>query len=115
MWPVRSSHRRTVHELRVAAQSGDSERLATLLQPGVAVVVESGQTDAPQIRMVNGAYDAVAVLRHGLAAQPGLVVAERPVNGYAGLVLSRGDRQTAAVTVDFSGRLIGSVWIRLLA
>jgi len=112
---TRPSHHRAVHELRVAAQSGDTERLASLVKPGVAVVVESGQTDAPEIRMVSGAYDAVALLRHGLAVQPGLTVVERAVNGQAGLVLRRGGRQTAAVTVDFSGRLIGSVWIRLAA
>lgn len=112
-WMTRPPHHRAVHDLRVAAQSGDNARLESLLNADVAVVVESGETDDPKIRMVNGAYDAVALLRHGLAEQPGLVVVERAVNGQAGLVLRRYNRQTAAVTVDFTGRLIGSVWIRL--
>lgn len=108
-------HHRTVHELRVAAENGDTERITTLLNPGIAVVVESGEAESPIIRMVNGAFDAVPVLRHGLAGRPGITVEERSVNGQAGLVLRHGDRQMAAVTVDFVGRLIGSVWIRLQA
>jgi RNA polymerase sigma-70 factor (ECF subfamily) len=77
------------------------------------VVVESGDSENPTIRMVSGAYDAVPVLVHGLATHHGQAVYERTVNGYAGLLLSRNDERTAAVTVDFAGRLIRSVWIRL--
>jgi len=104
---------RAVHELRVAAEHGDSGQLVSLLDPGVAVVVESGDVEHPLIRMVNGTYDAIPVLVHGLSARPGQVVHERSVNGYAGLTLSRDNEQTAAVTIDFAGRLISSVWIRL--
>jgi hypothetical protein len=110
---LRPMRHRTVHALRVAAERGDADRLGALLDPGVAVVVESGSTENPLIRMVSGTYDAVPVLVHGLATQPGQVVYERPVNGYAGLLLSRNDQHTAAVTVDFAGRLIRSVWIRV--
>jgi hypothetical protein len=110
---LRPVRHRAVHALRVAAERGDAHRLVALLDPRVAVVVESGSTENPQIRMVSGTYDAVPVLVHGLATQQGQVVYERPVNGYAGLLLSRNDRHTAAVTVDFAGRLIRSVWIRV--
>lgn len=110
---LRPVRHRAVHALRVAAEHGDTGRLGELLDPAVAVVVESGDADNPLIRMVSGTYDAVPVLVHGLSAQRGQVVDERPVNGYAGLVLSRNDERTAAVTVDFAGRLIRSVWIRL--
>ena len=110
---LRPVRHRAVHALRVAAERGDADRLGALLDPGVAVVVESGGVENPLIRMVSGTYDAVPVLVHGLGAHTGQVVRERPVNGYAGLVLSRNDRHTAAVTVDFAGRLIRSVWIRV--
>ena len=110
---LRPARHRAVHTLRVAAERGDADRLGALLDPEVAVVVESGDTENPRIRMVTGAYDAVPVLVHGLATRQGQVVYERPVNGYAGLLLSRNDQHTAAVTVDFAGRLIRSVWIRV--
>ena len=110
---LRPVRHRAVHALRVAAERGDADRLGALLDPGVAVVVESGDAENPRIRMVSGTYDSVPVLVHGLAPQQGQVVYERPVNGYAGLLLRRNDEHTAAVTVDFAGRLIRSVWIRL--
>jgi hypothetical protein len=48
-----------------------------------------------------------------MGAQPGLAVTERAINGQAGLTLSRGGEVTAAINVDFSGRLISMVWIQL--
>ncbi|HEU4797664.1 MAG TPA: hypothetical protein VFT63_01980, partial [bacterium] len=109
----RPTHYRAVRDFRIAAESGDAERLASLLDPGVAVVVDSGETQPPTIRAVGGICDAIALLLHGMAAQPGLALAERSINGQAGLTLSRGDEVTAAMNVDFTGRLISMVWIRL--
>jgi RNA polymerase sigma-70 factor (ECF subfamily) len=48
-----------------------------------------------------------------MAARPGLVVSERSVGSQSGLVLSRDGQTTAAMTVDFTGRLISVVWIKL--
>jgi hypothetical protein len=91
-----------VRELTIATEARDARKLAVLLDPAVAVVVESGDADHPQVRMVNGTYDAIPLLIHGLSAQPGLVVVEGSVSGQAGLLLRRrGD--TAAITVDFAG------------
>lgn len=110
---LRPLHHRAVHEFRAAAERGDAERLASLLDPAVAVVVERGDRDHPVIRVVRGAYEAVALLMHGMAAKPDLVIEERAVNAQAGLMLNRGDETIAAMTVDFTGRLISVVWIRL--
>ncbi|MFB2600178.1 hypothetical protein ACEXQE_20505 [Herbiconiux sp. P17] len=112
-WVARPSHFKAVHTFRVAAQSGDDAQLGALLDPEVAVVVEAGEEAHPTIKVVKGAYEAVALLRHGMAARPGLVVAERTVGSQAGLVLSRAGETTAAMTIDFTGRLISVVWIKL--
>lgn len=112
-WLARAAHYRAVRTLRVAAESGDAERLVSLLHPGVAVVVDSGEPGHPTNRVVGGVYDAITLLLHGMEAQPGLVIAERSVNGQAGLMLSRDGETTATVTVDFAGPLISLVWIRL--
>jgi hypothetical protein len=90
-WLARPTHYRAVRKFRVAAQRGDAERLTSLLEPGIAVVVDAGQGDAHPIR----------------------VVAERSVNGQAGLMVSDGTETSAAITVDFTGRRISVVWIRL--
>lgn len=106
---ARPLHAQAVHDFRVAAESGDGERLALLLDPAVAVVVDSGETR----NKVDGTFDAVAILLHGMAVQPGQVVFERTVNGQAGLLLSRYDELTAVITVDFVAGLVSAVWIRL--
>ena len=62
---------------------------------------------------VRGAYDAVPLLMHGLASRPGLAIAEREVDGQAGLVVRGSGAAPIAVTVDFTGRLIATLWIRL--
>ncbi|WP_139415415.1 hypothetical protein [Agromyces laixinhei] len=113
MWLKRPTHHRAVHEFRDAAESGDAERLSALLDPEVAVVVDSGDRQHPAIRVVRGAYEAVALLMHGMAARSGVVIEERAVNAQAGLMLNRGDEAVAAMTVDFTGGLISVVWIRL--
>ena len=96
-----------------AAENGDAERLGTLLDPGVAVVVDDGDQHHPAIRVVRGVRDAITLLLHGMAAKPGLVIDERAVNAQAGLMLSRGDETIAAMAIDFTGGLISMVWIRL--
>lgn len=112
-WLARPNRYRAVRSFGTAAASGDSARLAPLLDPAIAVVVGSGDEDHPTIRVVDGVYDAVALLLHGFAAKPGLRIVERSVNGQAGLILTRDDEPSATVTVDFSGRLVSMVWIRL--
>ena len=112
-WLHRPLHHKAVHAFRRAAESGDTERLASLLDPGVTVVVDAGDRDQPMVRVVRGAYEAIALLMHGMAAKPGLVIDERSVNAQAGLMLSRGGETIAAMTVDFTRGLISMVWIRL--
>jgi len=104
--------RRSVHELRAALERRDAALLESLLGPDIAVVVESGAEETPTIRMVRGAYDAVPLLIHGLASRPGLAIAEREVDGQAGLVIRGSGAAPIAVTVDFTGRLIATLWIR---
>ena len=105
--------RKAVGELRSAAASRDRARLRRLLDPDVSVVVDAGEPDRSQVRVVHGVEDASLLLAHGLGAQRDLEVAERPVNGRPGLILSRDGRPTAVVAVDLSGSLISVVWVRL--
>lgn len=110
---MRPLHHKAVHAFRDAAENGDVDRLASLLDPDVAVVVDRGDREHPAIRIVRGAYEAIALLIHGMAGKPDVVIEERAVNAQAGLMLNRGDRTIAAMTVDFTGGLISVVWIRL--
>lgn len=112
-WLPRPIHHRAVRDFRVAAESGDAERLEAMLAPDVAVVVDSGDDERPTLRMVNGIFDAVSLLLHSMARKPDLDIEERPVNGQAGLMLSQGGKTTAAMTVDFTGPLISVIWVRL--
>ena len=112
-WLARPNRYRAVRSFGTAAASGDPARLTPLLDPAIAVVVDSGDEDHPAIRVVDGVYDAGALLLHGFAVKPGIQLVERPVNGQAGLILTRDGELSATVTVDFTGRLVSMVWIRL--
>jgi RNA polymerase sigma-70 factor (ECF subfamily) len=111
-WLARPNRYRGVHNFCVAAESADPARLATLLDPGVAIVVDAGDAEHSRVRVVGGVGDATALLVHGMAARPGLVIDERSINGQAGLMLN-GDDAAAAINIDFTGRLISVVWILL--
>lgn len=110
---TRPLHHKAVHELREAAELGDAERLAALLDPAVAVVVDRGDREERAIRVVRGVQDAITLLTHGLAPKPGLVIDERSVNAQAGLMLTQSGRTLAAMTVDVTRGFISVVWIRL--
>ncbi|WP_431277958.1 hypothetical protein [Leifsonia poae] len=112
-WLARPMHYRAVRTMRIAAQTGDASALVSLLDPAVSVVVDSGETPHPSIRVVNGARDASALLLHGMAGNPGQTIEERSVNNQAGLMLRRDDEVVASMTVDFTGALISLIWIRL--
>lgn len=87
--------------------------MEALLDPKVAVVVDSGESEHQTIRAVRGTYDAIALLLHGMGAPTGRSLIERSINGQAGLTLSRGGEVTAAINADFTGRFISMVWIQL--
>lgn len=112
-WLARPTHYRAVRRFRRATQRGDAVEVASLLVPGISVVVDSGRREPHSIRVVGGVYDAVAVLMHGLADRPGRAVVERSVNGQAGLLVSDDAEATATISIDFRGPLISVVWIRL--
>ena len=112
-WLARPLHYRAVHRLHVAAETGDRERLRAMLAPTVSVVVDSGRGDASGVRVVQGIEDASVLLEHGFARPEGVLVDERSVNGQAGLIVSRAGAPIASVAVDFTGRRISMVWVRL--
>jgi RNA polymerase sigma-70 factor (ECF subfamily) len=110
---LRPIHARAVHRFRTAAESADVSKLRSLLAPDVAVVIDAGDVEHPTIRVIAGIQDAVTMLLHGMAGRPGLSIDERAVNGQAGLTLNHFDEEFATITIDFTARLVGVVWIRL--
>ena len=112
-WLARPLRYRAVHQLHVAAETGDRDRLCALLAPTVSVVVDSGSGEASGVRVIQGVANATVVLEHGFARADGVLVDERSVNSQAGLVISRAGAPIASVAVDFTGRLVSMVWVRL--
>ena len=112
-WLARPLHYRAVHQLHVAAETHDRDRLRSLLAPTVSVVVDSGTGDPAGVRVVQGFEDATVVLEHGFAEMAGVLVDERSVNSQAGLIITRSGAPIASVAVDFTGRLITMIWVRL--
>ena len=112
-WLVRPMHYSAVRRLRLAAQHGDGPLLASLLASDVAVVVQSGRGEPPRTTVVRGPRDATTLLLHGMTTPADSVVVERSVNGQAGLVVTYGGHPSAMLTVDFTGRLVSMIWVRL--
>lgn len=112
-WLARPIHSRAVRELWLAAESGDEHRLSEILDPKVAVVVESQDVRASGARVTYGVTDATTLLVHGMGKRAGLKITPRSVNSQAGLLLTRDGEAAALITVDFNGPLVSVVWIRL--
>jgi hypothetical protein len=112
-WLAGPLHYRAVRRLYAAAESGDRDRLQALVAPDVSVVVDSGSGEPSGVRVVRGFEDAQFVLEHGFARRADDLVEERSVNGQAGLIISRAGIPTACIAVDFTGRLVTVIWIRL--
>jgi len=112
-WLTRPTHYRAVRALHYAIQTRDSGLLDPLLDPEIAVVLEDGELEHLDRRIVAGRHDASALLLHGLGAHAGLRLDIRSVAGQAGLMLTDRGQPAAAIAVDFTGRRITMVWIRL--
>ena len=112
-WLSRPTHYRAMGQLRGAIERRDYGLLEPLLDPGVAVVIEGGDPERLGDLVIVGTHDASALLVHGLAAHDGLRVDVRSVNGQAGLMLTDRGHTAAAIAVDFTGRRITMLWIRL--
>ncbi len=112
-WIARPLHYRAVRELRVAAETGDERRLEELLDPHVAVVVESRDPGGSGARVAEGVGNAIPLLVHGMGARADRSIEERSVNGQAGLLLRRNGEADALVSVDFTGSRVSVVWVRL--
>jgi len=112
-WLSRPTHYRAMRQLRNAIERRDFGLLDPFLDPAVAVVIEGGDPQHLGDLVVIGAHDASALLMHGLGAHDGLRIEVRSVNGQAGLMLTDRGQTIAAIAVDFTGRRITLIWIRL--
>ncbi len=111
-WLLRPPHAQAVHLLRTALERRDVGRLTALLDPDVAVVVHVGDAESRAIKWVSGIPDAVALLTQGLA-KPGIAIAERTVNGQAGLLFVDSQHEAALVAVDYTKGLVSMIWVRV--
>jgi hypothetical protein len=102
-----------VRELREAAESGDLGRLSALLDVNVGLVVDSGDPVGDGVRVIRGRCDVVPALLHAMGRAAGRSISECSVNGQAGLVMTENRRATAMLTIDFTGRVVSLVWVRL--
>jgi len=112
-WVARPSHYAAVRRLRTLAQAQDHAALTATLHPDVAVAVTSMHDGHENTVVARGPRDAAPVLLHGFRGGHGVEVAERSVNGQAGLVMTSGGELTALITVDFTGSLVSLVWVRM--
>lgn len=112
-WVARPTHYSAVRRLRTIALQQDLAALSAVLHPDVTVAVTSTRGGHEKTVVARGTRDAAPVLLHGFKGGPGVVVAERAVDGQAGLVMTTDDELTAMITVDFTGRLVSLVWVRL--
>lgn len=112
-WMAGPSHYAAVRRLRILAEAQDQAALTAALHPDVTVAVTSTHDGHEHTVVARGVRDAAPVLLHGFRGGHGVVVSERSVNGQAGLAMTSGDELTALITVDFRGRLVSLVWVRM--
>jgi len=112
-WLARPSHYGAVRRLRTLAQAQDMPALVAALHPDVTVAVTTTAGGRENTVVARGVRDAAPVLLHGFRGGHGVEVAERSVNGQAGLAMTSGDELTALITVDFTGSLVSLVWVRM--
>jgi hypothetical protein len=112
-WLSRPTRHRAIRLFRSAIQTGDAGQLGRLLDTRVAVVVEAGDQGRLDRKVVVGAYEASALLLHGMGGRTGVSIDIRSINGQAGFMVRDRGRAAAAVAVDFTGRRVTLVWIRL--
>ncbi|GAA5185925.1 RNA polymerase sigma factor SigJ [Rugosimonospora acidiphila] len=91
-----ATQRRVVAAFLAASRAGDFEKLITLLDPGVALRVDTGSRTWLAPALLNGATD---VARHAAARGPRFATLCRPalVNGAAGIIARTRSRVVAVV------------------
>ena len=112
------SHRSTVHDLRLAVEARNLSNLVALLDPSVAMAVDSGGKVPADRRIVRGrarvAERACTLLENAPFDSAGqLDITEQQVNGQAGLVLRRKGRVCGVVSVNVRNGLVTDLWIML--
>lgn len=112
-WIARPSHYLAVRRFSTIAQQQDLPALIATLHPDITVAVTSWHTGHEKTVVARGTRDAATVLLYGFKAGPGVDIAAHALDSQAGLVMTIGDEVAATITVDFTGRLVSLVWVRL--
>ncbi|MFF1635710.1 hypothetical protein [Leifsonia sp. NPDC058248] len=96
-----------------ACETGDVASLASVLDPDVGVVVDGGGRARLAVGPVRGIGVGVGLVLRVFATVPDAVVAEHPVNGRPGLVVSRDGRVVAVISLELHRGRVQYVWIVL--
>lgn len=107
-------HAATVHELRLAAQSGEPNILEHVLDPNVVMLTDDGGSvrSAADPAPVQGSAAVARKICAVLDRDP-TEITEREVNGLSGLVLRRQGKVTGVVSVNVEDKLVTDLWIVL--
>lgn len=97
-----------VHRVRVACEMADAGSLVSLLAPDVSALVDTGGDVIASTTPLHGT-DAVGAALLELCA--GASVAEQRVNAAPAMVVRRGGRVVAVVSVDVMAGLVQRVWV----
>lgn len=105
-------HRSTVHDLRLAVETRTVSKLVAILDPAVAMAIDSGGIVPADTRIVRGrahvAQRVCTLLEHAPVD-----FSEQEVNGQSGLVLRRAGRVCGVVSMNVRGGLVTDLWIVL--
>ena len=105
-------HLSTVHELRLAAQTGQCSALVAVFDPAVALLTDSGGNVPADTRAARGPDDVAERMCELLNCEP-TDVREHNVNGQPALVLRRHGRVMGIVSVGVRGDLVTDLWLVL--
>ncbi|UFS59437.1 sigma-70 family RNA polymerase sigma factor family protein [Subtercola endophyticus] len=105
-------HRRGVHALCVAAESGQPGILNRVLDPSARMLTDAAGSVAIDRQTIVGACSVSATICEVLARHP-MQISEHEVNGQTGLVLRRHGRVIGIASVDVQGGLVTDLWIVL--
>ncbi|MDH6182424.1 hypothetical protein M2152_002606 [Microbacteriaceae bacterium SG_E_30_P1] len=97
-----------VHRLRLACELTDAASLTSLLAPDVAALVDSGGDIPAPTRPLHGTDAVTAAL---LELCGGASVTEQWVNAAPAVVVRRGVRVVAVVSVEVRESLVRRVWV----
>jgi len=96
-----------------ACERADARQLTHLFAPSISLVADGGARVTAAVEPVQGADVTAHLLLETIAAQPGVALATRSVNGQPAIVLVCDATVTGVICLDTRGDLVHSIWLIL--